>query len=36
MLKIVVIPEYSLDGNFQFLGEAWKNQGLVLGLALSA
>jgi hypothetical protein len=34
MLKSVGIPEYSLGGNVEFLGEAWKNQGL--GLALSA
>jgi hypothetical protein len=34
MLKIVSIPEYYLGGNVEFLGEAWKNQGL--GLALSA
>jgi hypothetical protein len=34
MLKYVVIPEYYLGGNAEFLGEAWKNQGL--GLALSA
>jgi hypothetical protein len=33
MLKSVVIPEYYLGGNVEFLGEAWKNQGL--GLALS-
>jgi hypothetical protein len=25
MLKIVVIPEYYLGGNVEFLGEAWKN-----------
>jgi hypothetical protein len=30
----VVIPEYCLGKNVEFLGEAWKNQGL--GLALSA
>jgi hypothetical protein len=34
ILKSVGIPEYYLDGNVEFLGEAWKNQGL--GLALSA
>jgi hypothetical protein len=34
MLKSVGIPEYYLGGNVEFLGEAWKNQGL--GLALSA
>jgi hypothetical protein len=34
MLKIVGIPEYYLGGNVEFLGEAWKNQGL--GLAISA
>jgi hypothetical protein len=34
MLKTVGIPEYYLGGNVEFLGEAWKNQGL--GLALSA
>jgi hypothetical protein len=34
MLKIVGIQEYYLGGNVEFLGEAWKNQGL--GLALSA
>jgi hypothetical protein len=34
MLKSVGIPEYYLDGNVEFLGKAWKNQGL--GLALSA
>jgi hypothetical protein len=33
MLKNVGIPEYNLGGNVEFLGEAWKNQGL--GLALS-
>jgi hypothetical protein len=33
MLKNVGIPEYCLGGNVEFLGEAWKNQGL--GLALS-
>jgi hypothetical protein len=34
MLKSVGIPEYYLGGHVEFLGEAWKNQGL--GLALSA
>jgi hypothetical protein len=34
MLKRVGIPEYYLDGNVEFLGEAWKYQGL--GIALSA
>jgi hypothetical protein len=34
MLKNVVIPGYYLGENVEFLGEAWKNQGL--GLALSA
>jgi hypothetical protein len=34
MLKSVGIPEYYLGGNMEFLGEAWKNQGL--GLAISA
>jgi hypothetical protein len=34
MLKSVAIPEYYVGGNVEFLGEAWKNQGL--GLALSA
>jgi hypothetical protein len=34
MLKSVVIPEYYLGGNVEFLGEAWKNQGI--GLALPA
>jgi hypothetical protein len=34
VLKSVGIPEYYLCGNVEFLGEAWKNQGL--GLALSA
>jgi hypothetical protein len=33
MLKSVRTPEYYLDRNVEFLGEAWKNQGL--GLALS-
>jgi hypothetical protein len=36
MLKNVGIPEYNLGGNVEFLGEAWKNQGLASGLALSA
>jgi hypothetical protein len=30
MLKSVSIPEYYLDGNDEFLGEARKNQGLGL------
>jgi hypothetical protein len=34
MQKSVVIPECYLGGNVEFLGEAWKNQGL--GLVLSA
>jgi hypothetical protein len=34
IFKNVDIPEYYLGGNVEFLGEAWKNQGL--GLALSA
>jgi hypothetical protein len=34
VLKSVGISEYYLDENVEFLGEAWKNQGL--GLALSA
>jgi hypothetical protein len=34
MLKSVGIPENYLGGNIEFLGEAWKNQGL--GLAISA
>jgi hypothetical protein len=34
MLKSVGIPEYYLGGNVEFLGQAWKNQGL--GLAISA
>jgi hypothetical protein len=34
MLKSVGIPEYYLVENVEYLGEAWKNQGL--GLALSA
>jgi hypothetical protein len=36
MLESVGIPEYYLGGNVEFLGEAWKNQGLVLALSLSA
>jgi hypothetical protein len=36
MLKSVGIPEYYLGGNVEFLGEAWKNQALQLGLDLSA
>jgi hypothetical protein len=35
MLKSVGIPEYYLGVNVEFLGEAWKNQGLASGLALS-
>jgi hypothetical protein len=34
MLKNIGIQGYYLGGNAEFLGEAWKNQGL--GLALSA
>jgi hypothetical protein len=34
LLKNVGIPEYYLGGNVEFLGDAWKNQGL--GLAMSA
>jgi hypothetical protein len=30
MLKSVGIPEYYLGGNVEFIGEAWKNQGLGL------
>jgi hypothetical protein len=33
MLKSVGIPEYYLGGNVEFLGEAWKNQGLGLPLS---
>jgi hypothetical protein len=33
LLKSVGIPEYYLDGNVEFLGEAWKNQGLGLSLS---
>jgi hypothetical protein len=33
MLKSVDIPEYYLGGNVEFLGEAWKNQGLPLALS---
>jgi hypothetical protein len=36
MLKSVGVTEYYLGGNVEFLGEAWKNQGLASGLALSA
>jgi hypothetical protein len=32
MLKSVAIPGYDLGGNLEFLGEAWKNQGLGLTL----
>jgi hypothetical protein len=34
MLQSIGIPVYYFGGNVEFLGEAWKNQGL--GLALSA
>ena len=34
LLKSLGIPEYYLGGKMEFLGEAWKNQGL--GLAFSA
>jgi hypothetical protein len=34
ILNSVGIPEYYLGGNVEFLGQAWKNQGL--GLALPA
>jgi hypothetical protein len=33
MLKSVGIPEYYLGGSVEFLGEAWKNQGLRLDLS---
>jgi hypothetical protein len=33
MLKSVGIPEYYLGGNVEFLGEAWKNQGIRLSLS---
>jgi hypothetical protein len=33
MLESVGIPEYYLGGNVEFLGEAWKNQGLVLAFS---
>jgi hypothetical protein len=33
MLKSVGITEYYLGGNVEFLGEAWKNQRLVLALS---
>jgi hypothetical protein len=33
ILKSVGIPEYYLGGNVEFLGEAWKNQGLELALS---
>jgi hypothetical protein len=33
MLKSVGIPEYYLGGSIEFLGEAWKNQGLRLALS---
>jgi hypothetical protein len=32
--KNIGVPEYYLGGNVEFLGNAWKNQGL--GLAISA
>jgi hypothetical protein len=34
MLKSAGTPEYYLSGNVEFVGKAWKNQGL--GLDLSA
>jgi hypothetical protein len=34
LLKNVGIPEYYLGGNVEFLGDAWKNQGL--GFSISA
>jgi hypothetical protein len=33
LLKNVGIPEYYLGGNVEFLGDAWKNQGLGLGIS---
>jgi hypothetical protein len=33
MLKSAGIPEYYLGGNVEFLGEAWKNQGLESALS---
>jgi hypothetical protein len=33
MLKSVGILEYYLGGNVEFLGEAWKNQGLRLAIS---
>jgi hypothetical protein len=33
MLRSVGIPEYYFGGNVEFLGEAWKNQGLTLALS---
>jgi hypothetical protein len=33
MLKSFGIPEYYLGGNLEFLGEAWKNQGLGYGFS---
>jgi hypothetical protein len=33
ILKSVDIPEYHIGGNVEFLVEAWKNQGLGLGLS---
>jgi hypothetical protein len=33
ILKNVGIPEYYLGGNVEFLGDAWKNLGLGLGIS---
>jgi hypothetical protein len=33
LLKNVGIPEYYLGGNVEFLGDAWKNQGLRLAIS---
>jgi hypothetical protein len=33
LLNSIGIPEYHLDGNVEFLGESWKNQGVVLSLS---
>ena len=33
LLKNVGIPQYYLEGNEEFLGESWKNQGLRLALS---
>jgi hypothetical protein len=33
MFKSVGIPEYYFGANVEFLGEEWKNQGLVLALS---